>query len=174
MAGGFANPRLVREALVAVSTRLRSRTREIITADDRLLLTTSLAIDALEREAKRLRASSNNQLELVAALLHLVAHLLGYDWMRGAPNRQVVFFQTLEQQLADDRLSGSASYGEESMAEFKKRLEVVTGLYDDGLRPAQIARVLLMSEQLIKQLLIRSGKLHHGTPEKPKSGLTPG
>ena len=159
MAAAFQNPKFVREALLASVRRLRSRTRQLITSDDRLLLTTSIALDSLEAEAKRLTSASNNQLEIIAALLSLVVYLLGYDWLSGSPNRQVVFFQTLEQQILDDQHRHSATSPGSIMTEFQKRLEAVTRLHDEGFRPPQIARILLMSEQLIKQLLIRAGRL---------------
>lgn len=158
-AGGFGNPRCVREALLAAAKKLRARTQQVITADDRLLLITSLALDQLETEAKQLTQTSNNQLEIIAALLTLVAGLLGFDWFLGKPNRHVIYYQTLEQQQLDDRRGHPDHAGNAAITEFWKRVEVVARLHDEGFRPPQIARTLLMSEHLVKQLLVRSGRL---------------
>lgn len=159
-AAGFRDPRLVKEALLAVARKLWTRTTEVITSDDRLLLTTSLAIEELDRQAKKLREDSNNLLEVIAALLALVVLLLGYDWLTGEPCRHIIYYQTLGQQQADDRHRHPDDVGgPASKREFEKRVEAVARLYDEGFRPAQIGRILFMSEHLAKQLLIRSGKI---------------
>jgi hypothetical protein len=102
-AGAFGDPASVSEALLAATLKIRARLKEIITTDDRLLLTTTITLDAIEQEAKSLRQDSNNQLELIADLLHLIAVLLGFDWQAGKPNRHIIYFQTADQEWIDDK-----------------------------------------------------------------------
>ena len=166
-AGAFHNPARVREALLAATSKIRARLEEIITADDRLLLITSVALDAIEREAKQLRADSNNQLEIIAHLLHLVAHLLGYDWQAGKPNRHIVYFQTADQEWIDD----TARYPDTmrpsaTQLESQKRLEIASIPYDQNLRIAQIARIMRLSESMVKDLLVRAGKIERKSQTK--------
>jgi hypothetical protein len=166
-AGGFHRPARVRSALLAATSKIRARLEDIITADDRLLLTTCLALDAIEREAKELREGSNNQLEIIAHLLHLVANLLGYDWQAGKPNRHLVYFQTADQEWIDDTARyPDTVYRSFTQLESQKRLEIASSLYDQNLRVAQIARIMRLSEPRVKDLLVRGGRIERKSQTK--------
>jgi hypothetical protein len=104
MAGAFQNVSVVREAIIKATSKIRARLEHLITNDDRLLLTTSITLDRIDREARKLRKDSNNEIDIIANLINLIAHLIGYDWLRGEPNRQVIYYQTLEQQSFDDSM----------------------------------------------------------------------
>jgi len=102
LAGSFSNHVRVRHAVLDASRVIRIRLSSIITADDRLRLTTETHLDAIDTLAKGLKSNGVGLLPLLANFIHLTALLLGYDWFAGKPNREVVYFQTLEQQLKDD------------------------------------------------------------------------
>lgn len=159
-AGSFNDPKRVREALLASTSRIRARLGEIITMDERLLLITSSALDEIEGEARKLRTNSNNQLEIIAHLLNLIAYLLGYDRQSGKPNRHVVYFQTADQERIDDitRNPGVPHFSS-AQFELEKRREIVCMLYDQQIRVAQIARIMRSSEPMIRDLLMHAGKM---------------
>jgi len=155
-AGAFQDAAMVRKGLLAAANRVQRRLDDILTADDRLRLTTSIEIEALKKEVRQLREGSNNELEVIAHLLSLVGYLLGFDWYLGNPNREVVYFQTAEQQALDD---AKRHPKEPYPLEFEKRVEIAGSLYDEGLRMVQIARIMRLSEYVIKGFLIRTGRV---------------
>lgn len=165
LAGGFSNVALVREGLKSAIDRIRNRIEQIVTTDDRLLLTTSSCLDSLEREIKGLKEDSNNELEIIAHMLNLVAHLLGYDWLMGEPNRHIIYYQTTEQEELDDRKRHSGE-GPVGKLEFEKRLEIITNLYDQKMRVSQIARIMRLSEPMVKNILVRAGKVERKAQTK--------
>ena len=156
MAVTFQDVSKVREALLQATKKIRSHLEQIITADDRLLLTTSITLNSIEEEIRNLTEESNNELEIIADLLHLIAHLLGYDWNMGETNRQVVHFQTAEQERIDDM---KRHPNQIQGLEHEKRLEIAMNLYDQKLRVAQIARIMKLSEHVVKDMLVRAGKI---------------
>lgn len=159
-AGSFANPARVRQALLAWSKRIRRRLLEIVTGDDRLLLTTRIALDSFDREVRDLRPSKCTELEVLAALLSLVNRLLGFDWRMSRPNRSVFYHQTLDQQLLDEKMQRGPQTG--VPVEFQKRVEVAGALHDEGMNLVQIAHVLGCTRYMVKALLVRAGRLKRG------------
>ena len=157
MAAMFQDVSKVRGAFLQATKKIRSHLEQIITADDRLLLTTSITLNSIEEEVGNLTEESNNELEIIADLLHLIAHLLGYDWLMGETNRQVVYFQTAEQECIDDMKRHPNQI--QGKLEYEKRLEIAMNLYDQKLRVAQIARIMKLSEHLVKDMLVRAGKI---------------
>jgi len=164
-AGGFQNPQNVKDALIAVTTRIRKRLNEIITSDNRLLTVTNSIVDALEGQSKLLSADNNNFLEIIGLLLSLIAHLLGYDWLKGKPNRHVIYYQTAEQQWIDDvaQYPDTMNYLSRNK-ESQKRYDVVSSLYDEGFRAAEISRIMRLSEPLVRDMLADAGKIKRKPP----------
>ena len=102
LAGAFKNHLRVRSAILDAIRVIRKRLDSILTADDRLRLTTDCHLDEIKRLAKILKADGGGILPLLANFIHLTAVLLGYDWLSGRPNREVIYYQTLAQQIIDD------------------------------------------------------------------------
>ena len=65
-------------------------------------------------------------------------------------NREVVYFQTSEQQQRDDRKRHPPKSPEAVRELFEKRKAIVAELFSSGLRVSQIALVLNQPESLIK------------------------
>jgi ribosomal protein S8E len=163
-AGGFRDPRAVRKAILGAIRKMRQRLHSILTADDRLLLTVGIELDAMERAAKALRKDGSGLLDLLAHTLHLAIRLLGYDWMTGVPNREVIYFQTQAQQWWDDRHRNSDDWFLGQQAREAEALEATVGnLFEQDLRVSQIARIMNMPESRVKSVLVRQGKLTRGT-----------
>ena len=157
---GFVNVKYVSEALLAIVIKIRKRVTEIVTDDDRLLITTNKYIDLIDKEADALSNDHNGLLEIIAYLLHFIAILLGYDWFKGKPNRQVIYYQTATKKLIDDNKLHSDSINVDSRnKENNKQYEIVNDLYDEEFRVAEIARIMNISESLVKEMLIYSGKI---------------
>ncbi len=158
LAGSFSNHLRVRHAVLDASKVIRSRLNSIITADDRLRLTTEIHLDVIDRLAKGLKSNGVGLLPLLANFIHLTALLLGYDWLAGKPNREIIYFQTLDQQLKDDMERHPT--GPLGRLEYRGRVKIVKDLHFEGLRISQIARVLNQTEHRIKDILVREGVIN--------------
>jgi hypothetical protein len=154
-AGTFKDYRKVRSALRAAVRRLRQRICEIVTADDRLLLTAELELDALDRSLRALKSDGAALLDITAHLLHLTAGLLGYDWLAGKPNRHIVFYQTRDQVWIDDKNQGKQHPVDALREEQTKRAEIICKLFKEGIRVPQIAAIMSIPETRVKDILVR-------------------
>jgi hypothetical protein len=85
LAGAFENHLRIRSAILDATRVIRKRLDSILTADDRLRLTTDCHLDKIKRLAKFLKADGGGVLPLLANFIHLTAVLLGYDWLSGRP-----------------------------------------------------------------------------------------
>lgn len=158
-AGSFHSPSRVRAAVRAAAKAIRRRVEDIATADDRLCLLVDSTLNSLEQSASDIASDGAGLLEVVAHLIDLAAILVGFDWMSGKPNREVIYHQTREQQLLDDRRRHPPKTSEEMMLDFTERKQLVTALHAKGLRAAQIARVMNQPESRIKDILVRAGRI---------------
>jgi hypothetical protein len=156
-AGSFHSPTRVRAAVRAAAKAIRRRVEGIATADDRLRLVVNSTLNSLEQSASDISNNGAGLLEVVAHLIDLAAILVGFDWMSGKPNREVIYHQTSEQQLVDDRRRHPPKTSEEWMLDFAERKQLVIALHAKGLRAAQIARVMNQPESRIKDILVRAG-----------------
>ncbi len=156
-AGVFHSPAEVREALEDAVKRIRHVLDDLSTADERLLFTTNGTLDTLVTHIRDYNETSNNEIDIISALIKLVAYLLGHDWNMGKPNRQVAYYQTGEQVALDDarhpEYIGSKWYD----VELEKRREIIVNLHKEGLRAKQISRVMSVPEAQVKNYLVRSG-----------------
>jgi hypothetical protein len=159
MAGSFAHARNVRRAVLDATKAIRKRLAAILTADDRLRLLVDVKLSSIESRAAKLDDSGAALLDLLAGFIHLSAALLGYDWLKGAPNREVVYFQTQEQQFRDDAHRHASTAYPPGKIEYEHRGAIAKDLYSKGLRVAQIARTLNQPETVIKDILVREGVL---------------
>lgn len=157
LAGAFQNHRRVRSAVLDAVRIIRKRLTSILTADDRLRLTTDVHLDGIERLAKLLRSDGRGILPLLANFIHLTAVLLGYDWLVGRVNREVIYYQTLAQQIADDEARHPNSNFQMGKIEYDYRVVLTKDLHAKGMRVAQIGRILNQPESFIKNILVREG-----------------
>jgi hypothetical protein len=158
-AGSFNNPARVRAAIRDAAKAIRRRVEHIATADDRLCLLVDSTLRGLERSAGSITSNGTGLLDVVAALIDLAAILVGFDWLTGKTNRQVIYHQTKDQQLIDDRSRHPPKTLEEWRIDFTERSEVVNALHAKGLRVSQIAQVMNQPESRIKDILVRTGRI---------------
>jgi hypothetical protein len=151
-AGSYQEPQYVREALLAATKRVRGRVDDIITIDSRLEDAIAATLAGLEREIHAI-GKRNNQLDIIAYLLTLVAYLLGYGRMTGKPLREVVYFQTVCQTRYDDHLTDTEGVREARALDVTKRREIAGLLRGQGLSVAQIAHVMKIAEHQIRDYL---------------------
>lgn len=155
-AGAFSSPRISRKFLLRALRRIRKRLDEIITNDERLILTTSIALERLEYYTEKTSEKVNNDWFIIANLLDLIALLLGYDWNDGEVHRRVIFYQDKNQEVQDFRIKSAKAFWDEfPYGDWRLRFEIVNMLKGKNLSNNQIARVLRMSDKLVAKILRR-------------------
>ncbi len=156
-AGSFSDAKEVRRAINAVAKAIRRRQKTVRGVDARLALRLDLELEQLTAAAKGVKQNGVGLLEVVAHLIELCAVLLGYDWQVGEPNRELQYSQSIEQVAVDDMKSGGRVY-EHAKGIESKRAEVIVHLHGTGSSHAHIALVMNISEQVVKDVLVRSGQ----------------
>jgi len=155
-AGAFSTPQICKQFLLRALRRIRRRINAVITTDERLLLTTSVTLDRLERYAKAMSVRVNNDWSIIANLLHLVSCLLGYDWLDGKVHRHVIFYRDKQQEIEDyQKKEAKAFWNEFPSGDWQIRYELVYALKQRKLSNNQIARVLALSDKLVAKILKR-------------------
>lgn len=81
IAGGFSDPDFCKKCMLSAVNRTRKRLSDILTMDERLRETSGTTLDRLERNVNETSEDVNNDGIIIANLVHLIAHLLGYDWL---------------------------------------------------------------------------------------------
>lgn len=110
---------------------------------------------ALERVAKSIDRSSEPTWGLVFALLRLVSILFGRDFVKGARCHTPVYFQTSDQRVTVDILTGGDAMQDyyDLKDAISVRAEVVKSLKEQGYDDFKIGLVLNTSEYEVKKLL---------------------
>ena len=165
-AGAFSDVQICKKLLRRAIRRIRRRLNEIITTDERLLLTTSITLDRLERNIKSTSEKTNNDWFIIANFLDLVSSLLGYDWRDGKVHRQVIFYQYKQQEIEDYMKKVGRAFWDEFPIDWRIRFEIVYLLKERKLSNNQIARVLTLSDKLIAKILKRIEDFEKKTGKK--------
>jgi hypothetical protein len=153
MAGGFADASYTRECLLRAVKRIRNRLDEI-PMDERLIGNVGRILDGLEGEVKRISESANFDWFLIADLLNLIVHLVGYDRLDGKVHRSVIYSQNRGQEQEDWRwLVGDREYYDTYRLEEKRRYMLVNQLCRNKVPKYQIAKLLGLSIQRVNQIL---------------------
>ena len=166
-AGSFSSVKYCKKDFREAIKHIRKRLNEIITADDRLLMTVSIILDRLDKYVKGTSEQVNNDWYIIANLLNLVSRLLGYDWEDGKVYRHIVYYQDKEQEIADYKKSfGDRAYYDEFWGDWRIRFETVYFLNKRKLPKNQIARVLNINEKLVTNILKRIEDFEKNAGEK--------
>jgi len=166
-AGAFSDVKYCKDMLRRAIRRIRKRLNEVITNDERLLMTTSMVLDRLDEIIKGTSEQVNNDWYIIANLLNLVSRLLGYDWEDGKVYRHIIYYQDKKQEIADYKKAfGNRAYYEEFWGDLRIRFETIYFLKKRELPKNQIARVLNISENLVTKILKRIDDIEKHTGEK--------
>jgi hypothetical protein len=152
MASAFGNATYVKKTYCGLLRKIEKRIRQIVTADEPLKMLLLKDLEILDREAKSISKNNNNDLEIIAGLFRVVAHILGWDHLDGNFHRTVIFYQTKEQEKESLRNVSQLNLEPAGLFEAYHKRRIITRLRSEGLSYAQVALVLDMSETSVKQL----------------------
>ncbi len=153
-AGAFSDVETSKAYLRRAIKRIRKRLNEINTMDERLLVTTSIALTNLDENVKLTSEKVNNDWSIISNLLKLVALLIGYDWHDGKIHRHIFYHQDRQQEIEDHKNQiGDSAFWDEYRGDTRIRYEMVYLLNERKLPKYQIARVLNISTYRVTKIL---------------------
>jgi len=160
-ADSAGNPTSIKKICKKALNKIKERIDNIVTMDERLRAMLFSEISYLEKEISKIDKESNDW-EIISILFHIIARLLGYDWISGKVCREIIYYQTKDQMycdyvndcaVAENRRKKYDTLWKESNEIYLKRYKEVIRLKEEGFHPNQIARIMNTSEYAVKQML---------------------
>jgi len=152
IAGAFCDVDFCKKCMFRVIKRIRRRL-SILFMDERLRRITGIILDRLEENLKETSEEVNNDWDIIANLLDLIVHLLGYDWLDGRIHRHVFFYQNSGQEQLDWNYEKGRAYFEEWRKEDIHRSMIVNFLRKNQIPKYQIANLLRISVRRVNRIL---------------------
>ena len=160
-AGSVTNPSSIKKICKKALNKIKQRIDNIATMDERLRAMLFSEIHYLEEEISKID-KENNDWEIISILFHIIARLLGYDWISGKICREVIYYQTKDQAYrdyvndytaAENRRKKYGTLWKEANEIYLRRYKEVFRLREEGFHPNQIARIINTTEYAVKQML---------------------
>lgn len=128
--------------------KIRKRINDVVTND--IPLNESLLEDlkVLEEEVKSISNKNFNEIDIIADLFRIIAHLLGWDCLDGKFYRTPIFYQSKEQEinLYNHRINNKP----EGLAEAYHRHTLIKQLLNIGIPYEEIALTFNISIRSVK------------------------
>ena len=144
MASAFCNYKYFKKSCRALIKKIKRRINNTITNDEPLrgLLLNDLAF--LDNEVKNVSLKSHTEIEIIAYMFKIIAHLLGWDNLEGKFYRTPLYYQTKEQQIETYRKE-IASKLPNGLLEGYYRHIIIKQLLSEGRSYQEIALILNLS-----------------------------
>ncbi len=152
MASAYANLLYVKKAYQTWLKLIYKRIEEVVTTDELLRMTLISDVEALQAEVAEIKRNSDNDLEIIASLFRLIAHLLGWDYLNGRFYRTPMFHQTTKQRTECLMYAAQTSLLPQGLFEVYHRRRLLKQLLSEGLSYARIALILGTSLESVKTL----------------------
>ena len=147
-ASAFNNCSNFKKRCMAFIKKIRKRINDIVTNDFPLneLLLGDLKV--LEEEVKSISNKNFNEIDIIADLFRIIAHLLGWDCLDGKFYRTPIFYQSKEQEinLYNHRINNKP----EGLAEAYHRHTLIKQLLNIGIPYEEIALTFNISIRSVK------------------------
>lgn len=148
MASAYQNPKYFKDECLKIIGKIKKRIIQVVTNDEILKATILADLDILKSDIKKI-VKENSEPHVIAELLELIAHLLGWDYFEGKFFRTPIFHQTEEQRLKS--LEKSASLDAPAEVPYRRRC-LILKLRKEGLNYQKIALILGMTASSVKSL----------------------
>ena len=137
----FRFPKFTREALMFVAKLIERETNSRISTDEVLRANLLREVRSLEADIPKLNVTNFSQVLVLSHFVHIIANLFGFDHFRGEINRQIIYYQTQEQQERDVDYETRKGSGNRAF-EYIKRYEAIRFLFEQGINRKQISLIL--------------------------------
>jgi len=169
MATAFHNPQYFRDRCLAIMGKIGKRINDVASGDEPLRALLLGDLESLRRQIRTV-TKTENDLEIIAGLLGLVAHLLGWERLDRKFHRIPVYFQTNEQRK-DSLNSLAGLFGSSGLFEAYHQRRLAIALHEEGLTDERISLVLSLSPKMVASLRQNSRidehyRRQYGTSEK--------
>lgn len=166
IAGGFSDSSFCRKYLLRTVSRIKDRLREI-PMDEQLIQVSGSILDNLEANVKEVSEEVNNDWQIITNLLHLIVHLLGYDWLDGKIHRHVIFCQDKAQEQEDWKImEGDRAYYDQYRLEEGRRMMLVNLLEINKIPKYEIAELLGINVERVGKILLEIKRHQNETGKK--------
>jgi hypothetical protein len=155
MATAYGQPRYFRKRSLAIARKIRKRVLDVASGDDALRALLLRDVESLERQLKAVAAKNNNDLEIIADLFAIIAHLLGWEGLDGQFHRVPVYYQTHEQRQDSLRLLAE-DHGPSGLFQVYFQRKVALILNKEGLTDERIALVMNLSPSTVRTLRLNA------------------
>ena len=151
MASASLGYKYFRERLQSFIKKIEERIDEIVTNDEPLKQILYNDIKELKDEVKRISPENNNDIEIIAYLFSMIAHLLGWAYCDGKFHRTVIYYQTKEQQIESLQKIAEKTLPV-GLFEAYRRRKIIKELLSEGIPYSSIALILGRSVTSVKQI----------------------
>jgi len=147
-ASAFNNYNNVKKRCIAFIKKIRRRINNIVTNDIPLNELLLGELKVLEEEVKNISEKSFNEIDIIADLFRIIAHLLGWDCLDGKFYRTPIFYQSKEQEinLYNYRINNKPA----GLVEAYRRHKIIKQLLSSGISYEEIALTFNISIRGVK------------------------
>lgn len=147
-ASAFNNCNNFKKRCVAFIKKIRRRISNIVTNDVPLNELLLEDLKGIEEEVKNISNKNFNEIDIIAKLFRIIAHLLGWDCLDGKFYRTPIFYQSKEQEI--DLYNSRMNKKPVGVSEAYHRHIIIKQLLDNGISYEEIALTLNITVRSVK------------------------
>jgi len=147
-ASAFNNCKNFKKRCLEMTKKIRKRVTNIVTNDVPLNESLLRDLKVLEEEVKNISTKNFNEIDIIADLFRIIAHLLGWDCLDGKFYRTPIFYQSKEQEI--DLYNYRMNKKPVGLSEAYHRHIIIKQLLDKGLSYEEIALIFSITIRSVK------------------------
>ena len=147
-ASAFNNCNNFKKRCIAFIKKIRRRISNIVTNDVPLNELLLEDLKGIEEEVKNISNKNFNEIDIIAKLFRIIAHLLGWDCLDGKFYRTPIFYQSKEQEI--DLYNSRMNKKPVGLSEAYHRHIIIKQLLDNGISYEEIALTLNITVRSVK------------------------
>jgi len=147
-ASAFNNCKNFKKRCMAFIKKIRRRVNNIVTNDVPLNELLLEDLKGIEEEVKNISNKNFNEIDIIAKLFRIIAHLLGWDCLDGKFYRTPIFYQSKEQEI--DLYNSRMNKKPVGLVEAYHRHTIIKQLLNSGISHEEIALIFNISIRSVK------------------------
>jgi hypothetical protein len=147
-ASAFNGYKYFKKKCRAFIIKIRKRINDVVTNDIPLYELLLGELKVLEEEVKNISEKNFNEIDIIADLFRIIAHLLGWDCLDGKFYRTPIFYQSKEQEI--DLYNYRINKKPLGLVEAYHRHTIIKQLLNSGISYEEIALIFNISIRSVK------------------------
>ena len=156
---GFNNYKYFKQRCRAFIAKIRKRINDVMTNDIPLIELLLGDLKVLEDKVKNISEKNFNEIDIIADLFRIIAHLLGWDCLDGKFYRTPIFYQSKEQEI--DLYNYRINKKPLGLVEAYYRHTFIKQLLNSGISYEEIALIFNISIRSVKSYEKASHLVEH-------------